>query len=222
MTMVKIDGISRTEDARAVTEAGADFLGMVFALSPRQVTPEIARRIVGALKGIQARPHVVGVFVNTPAKEVNRLADFCGLDMVQLSGDESWEYCREIERPVIKVVHVPRDKGAETVLGEIFLGESVLGLDGFTCLLDTEMEGRYGGTGEKFDWVLAREAGRHRPVIIAGGLNAENVGKAIRTAKPWGVDVSSGVETYGSKDISKIKAFVRAVRRADEKFKYTP
>jgi phosphoribosylanthranilate isomerase len=216
MTKVKIDGISRIEDAHAVIEAGADFLGMVFASSPRQVSPETARRIVGAMKGIQARQQVVGVFVNAPANEINRLTDFCGLDVVQLSGDESWEYCREIERPVIKVIHVSGHKRPEAVLDEISTGEKTLGTDGFTCLLDTKVKGIYGGTGKKFDWQLAREVGQRRPVMIAGGLNAENVTEAIKIARPWGVDVSNGVETGGIKDITKIAAFVHAVRRADE------
>jgi phosphoribosylanthranilate isomerase len=215
MTKVKIDGISRIEDARAVVEAGADYLGLIFAPSPRQVEPEAARRIVEALNDILQRPQVVGVFVNTPASEIDRLADFCGLDLVQLSGDESWEYCRDINRSVIKVIHVSENVGAEAVLEEIVTGERVLGRDGFTCLLDTAVKGRYGGTGKKFDWELAGEVGRQRPVIIAGGLTAENVEEAIRTARPWGVDVSSGVETKGRKDIALIEAFVRAVRRAD-------
>jgi phosphoribosylanthranilate isomerase len=215
MTMVKICGISRIEDAQAVAVAGADFLGLVFAPSPRQVLPETAREIVGALDDMQPRPRIVGVFVNTLASEINHLADFCRLDMVQLSGDESWEYCRDIDKPIIKVLHVFGQEGVELVLEEISQGENVLGKDGFTCLLDTEMKGSYGGTGKKFDWHLAGEVGRQRPVIIAGGLNAENVGEAIKLTNPLGVDVSSGVETEGSKDITRIEAFVRAVRRAD-------
>ena len=216
MTVVKIDGISRIEDAHAVAEARADYMGFVFAPSPRQVSPETARRIVRALDDFQQKPQVVGVFVNTPASEINRLADFCGLELVQLSGDESWEYCRDINRLVIKVIHVSENSGAGVVLEEIATGERVLGSDGFTCLLDTSVEGSYGGTGKKFDWKLAGEVGRKWPVMIAGGLTPENVEEAIRVAKPWGVDVSSGVETGGSKDISRIQAFIRAVRRADD------
>jgi len=216
MTKVKIDGISKIEDALAVAEAGADFMGFVFAPSPRQVSADTARQIIEALGGIPTRPQVVGVFVDAPALEVNRLADFCGLELVQLSGDESWEYCRDINPSVIKVIHVYGHSGAELVLEEISHGERILGSDGFTCLLDTGVKGSYGGTGKKFDWKLAREVGRHRPVIIAGGLNAENVGQAIKTARPWGVDVSSGVETGGSKDITKIESFVRAVRMVDD------
>jgi phosphoribosylanthranilate isomerase len=215
MTKVKIDGISKIEDARAVVEAGADYLGLIFASSSRQVSADTARQIIEALGGIPTRPRVVGVFVNTPASEINRLADFCGLDIVQLSGDESWEYCRDINRSVIKVIHVSENMGAEAVLEEIATGERLLGRDGFTCLLDTKVMGSYGGTGKKFDWGLAGEVGQQRPVIIAGGLNTRNVARAIKTARPWGVDVSSGVETGGSKDIARIKAFVRAVRRVD-------
>lgn len=215
MTMVKICGISQVADAQAVARAGADFLGMVFTSSPRQVTPEQARRIVGALDNVRLRPQVVGIFVNTPVSEINRLADFCGLDLVQLSGDEPWEYCRDIARPVIKVVHVSGHGSAEPVLEEISRGETILGTDGFTCLLDTELKGHYGGTGKKFDWKLAEEIGHQRLVMIAGGLDAENVGEAIRIASPWGVDVSSGVETGGNKDIARIETFVRVVRRAD-------
>ena len=216
MTKVKICGVSRIEDALAVAEAGTDFLGLVFASSPRQVSAETARQIIEALGGAPKKPQVVGVFVNTPAPKINRLADFCGLDLVQLSGDESWEYCRDVDRPVIKVIHVSTHQGAEMVLGEISWGEDVLGPKAFTCLLDTEVTGSYGGMGKKFDWKLAGEVSWQRPVMIAGGLNAENIEQAIKTARPWGVDVSSGVETGGSKDIAKIKAFVRAVRRVDD------
>jgi len=215
MTNVKICGISRIEDALAVAEAGADFMGLMFAPSPRQVSVDTAREIVEALDGVLSIPQIVGVFVNTTASEINRLVDFCGLDLVQLSGDESWEYCRDVNRPIIKVIHVSNHQGAEPVLAELSQCESILGPKAFICMLDTEVTGSYGGTGRKFDWGLAGEVGQQRPVIIAGGLDVENVEQAIRTARPWGVDVSSGVETGGTKDITKIKEFVRAVRRVD-------
>ncbi|UCB43419.1 MAG: phosphoribosylanthranilate isomerase [Dehalococcoidales bacterium] len=215
MTRVKICGISRIEDALAVAEVGADFMGLMFAPSTRRVSPEAAQQIIAALAAVPSRPQVVGVFVNTLASEINQLADFCRLDLVQLSGNESWEYCRGVDRPVIKVIHVSGIKGAESILAELSRGEGILGQGAFTCMLDTEVTGSYGGTGKKFDWELVGEVGQKRPVIIAGGLDVENVGLAIKTARPWGVDVSSGVETGGSKDIAKIKAFVGAVRRVD-------
>jgi phosphoribosylanthranilate isomerase len=222
MTKVKICGISQVDHALAAAEAGADFIGLAFAPSKRQVTPQTAREIVLALDSFKPRPLVVGVFVNTAVAEVNRLAAFCRLDWLQLSGDESWEYCQQVERPTIKTIHVSSSGGTYEILSELSLGRRILGPEAFTCLLDTEVKGAYGGTGQPFDWELAGKVSQQHPVIVAGGLSPENVKQAIRTAKPWGVDVSSGVETDGSKDISKIKAFVRAVRRADEEVKYTP
>jgi phosphoribosylanthranilate isomerase len=216
MTQVKICGLSRPEHALAAADAGADFIGMVFAESRRQVSRETAGAIMDALRGADPRPAVVGVFVNAPASRVNGLAEELGLDQVQFSGDESWEYCRGIARPVIKVLHVSSDVTAEGILAEMEEGERALGKGNFTCLLDTSVRDAYGGTGETFDWGLAGEIGRAHPVIVAGGLDPDNVGMAIRVARPWGVDVSSGVETSGAKDVSRIRAFVRAVRRADE------
>lgn len=215
-TRVKICGLSRPEHAIVAAEAGADFVGVVFAESRRRVQPETARDIVAALRTVDPRPLVVGVFANAPARRVNTLAEGCGLDMVQLSGDESWEYCRRLALPIIKVVHVSPADGAAGILAHLREGDRVLGAGSFTCLLDTRAEDVYGGSGETFNWGLAAEAGRTRPVMMAGGLDQDNVGRAIRTTRPWGVDVSSGTETAGVKDASKIRAFVRAVRRADE------
>jgi len=166
------------------------------------------------VKSLSPPPLVVGVFVNTAAGEVNRIADYCGLDWVQLSGDEPWEYFKQVERPFIKAIRVPRRAVAEEVLADISLGHKLRKQD-FVILLDSHVEGSYGGTGQAFDWRLAGQVAERVPVIIAGGLSAENVGQAIETVRPWGVDVSSGVENEGVKDITKIKSFVLAVRRAD-------
>ncbi|MBE0415928.1 MAG: phosphoribosylanthranilate isomerase [Dehalococcoidia bacterium] len=221
MTKVKICGI--TERRHALAAAEADFIGLVFAPSRRQVSVARAREIILAVKGRKRRkkrkPLVVGVFVNAPASEVNRISEYCGLDWVQLNGDEPWDYLREIERPVIKAIRVRSQQGSEDVIAELALGYQILGLDGFTCLLDCHVEGSYGGTGQTFDWRLARQVSARFPVIIAGGLSPENVGEAIRLARPWGVDVSSGVESEGVKDISKIKSFIETVREADEDIK---
>ena len=219
MTRVKRCGISETVHALAAAEAGADFIGLVFAPSKRLVDAERAKEIITAVKGQAERgePKIltVGVFVNTPAAEVNRIAEYCRLDRVQLSGDEPWDYLRDIERPVIKAVRVRKQQGSEDVLAELALGYQIRGPD-FVCLLDSQVEGSYGGSGKAFDWRVAREAAERFPVIIAGGLSAENVGQAMRLTRPWGVDVSSGVESQGVKDISKINAFIAAVRQADE------
>jgi len=225
MTRVKICGITQTAHALAAAEAGADFIGLVFAPSKRLVDTEQAREIVIAVKGPkegveregEGGPRIltVGVFVNTPAAEVNRTAEYCGLDWVQLSGDEPWDYLRDIERPFIKAVRVRRQQRSEDILAELALGYQMLGAD-LTCLLDCHVAGSYGGSGQAFDWRVAREAAERFPVIIAGGLSAENVGEAVRLTKPWGVDVSSGVESQGVKDISRINAFIKAVRLTDE------
>jgi len=216
MTTVKICGITETVHALAAAKAGADFIGLVFAPSKRQVTAEKAREIVLAVKGRKKRKILtVGVFVNAPAAEVNRIAKYCGLDRVQLSGDEPWDYVRDIERPVIKAIRVRSQQGSEDILAELARGSQMLGPD-FVCLLDCDVAGSYGGSGQAFDWKVAREATEGFPVIIAGGLSTENVGEAMRLARPWGVDVSSGVESEGVKDIAKINAFIAAVRQTDE------
>lgn len=216
MPRVKICGISEVEHALVAAEAGADYVGMVFAASRRQITPERAKEIVLAIKALEHPPFTAGVFVNTPAREVNSIATYCGLDLVQLSGDESWEYCLTIERPIIKAVRVPGHRSSDEILARLELGRRVLGAREFTCLLDSGAAGVYGGTGQAFDWEVTGEVSRRFRVIIAGGLTPENVGQAIRVATPWGVDVSSGVETGGEKDSLKIRAFVEAARRADK------
>ena len=213
MTKVKICGISEVFQAKAAIEAGADLIGVVLAPSPRQVTYEKAREIVAALK--EHYFPVVGVFVNMPATKVNAVAAFCGLDWVQLSGDETWEYCQEIEKPVIKAIHVSPDWDEEKLLAHLEDGQRVLGSRSPIYLLDTLVENQYGGTGQTFAWEIARGAVAKYPVIIAGGLHPGNVGQVVASLRPWGVDVSSGVESGGVKDVDKIKAFVQAVRSAD-------
>jgi phosphoribosylanthranilate isomerase len=208
---VKICGIRDKTQALAAVEAGADFIGLVFAPSKRQVTPTEARDIASAVKKNSNATKVVGVFVNALASDVNEIADFCALDWVQLSGDESWEYCREVAKPVIKVIRIDR-QSPEELYSEISAGGKLLSTQRFITLLDSQVEGKYGGTGESFDWKLAQEVAKRFPVIIAGGLDQNNVASLIEIVRPWGVDVSSGVESNGLKDASKIRAFVKAVR----------
>jgi len=216
MTRIKICGIKDKNHALAAVEAGADFIGLVLAPSKRQVSPALAHELASVVKKRSDTIKVVGVFVNAPTLHVNELADFCALDWVQLSGDESWEYCTEVTRPVIKTIRLDR-QSPEELYSELSAGEKSLPHQSFITLLDSRVEGKYGGTGESFDWNLAQKAAKGFPVIIAGGLHPENVARLIETVAPWGVDVSSGVETGGVKDTSKIKAFIEAVRKADER-----
>jgi phosphoribosylanthranilate isomerase len=215
MTRIKICGIRTEEQAIAAAKAGADLIGLMFAPSPRQITPDIAIQIKAALKKRKVNVEVVGVFVNVHAGTVNRIAEMCGLDQVQLSGDEPWEYCRDIDRPMIKAVRISRNNPMGQVIKDIEYGMEMLSGHKINILLDTSVPERYGGTGLTFDWKLAVPIAREFPVIIAGGLTPDNVARAIKLISPWGVDVSTGVETRGIKDLRKIKKFIEAVRKAD-------
>ncbi len=214
MIRVKICGISEIEHALVAGKAGADFVGLIFAPSQRQVSVERATEIAKAVHSLANPPKVVGVFLNLPAAGVNRIAEECGLDRVQLSDGEGWSYCLEIERPVTKVVHMVEGKKAGEIVREIEEGYKVaLGKD-VICQLDTQIGNAYGGTGQTFNWELAKEAAEKFPIMVAGGLTPDNVGQLVREVQPWGVDVSSGVETNGQKDAAKIRAFIEAVRQA--------
>ena len=217
MTRVKICGIKEEAHALATAEAGADFIGLVFAPSPRQVTPAQAEQIASAVKKSGHTTEIVGVFVNMPALMVAKIADFCNLDWIQFSGDEPWQYCTELARPIIKAVRISKYQHPDNICTKLTIGERVLSTQKHIYLLDSRTKGKYGGTGVSFDWSLARQAAKEFTLIMAGGLTPENVAQAIEVAAPWGVDASSGVETDGAKDMTKIRALIEAVRRADDK-----
>ena len=212
MTRVKICGIKEPSQAVAAAGAGADYIGIVMAPSKRQVDIEQAKAIVAAVKGSQTLS--VGVFVNMPSAEINRIAKYCNFDRIQLSGDESWEYVRELHRPAIKAVKVSKEHTGDRLLNELSGGYKKADYY-FLPLLDCAVNGSYGGSGKAFDWSIAKVAAGKYRFVLAGGLTPENVGEAIASARPWGVDVSSGVETNGAKDIDKIKRFISTVRRID-------
>ena len=215
MTRIKICGLKDKAHALAAVDTGADFIGLVFAPSPRQITLSRAYEIASAVKQASHHVQVVGVFVDTPSSAVNQIADTCGLDWVQLSGDETWAYCRQIKRPIIKAIRVGKGQLAQKASLILANGAKELSNRQHLFLLDSEVKGKYGGTGLTFDWRLARPLTETFQIIIAGGLAPENVGQAVELVAPWGVDVSSGVETEGVKDVAKIKAFIEVVRRLD-------
>lgn len=208
MTRVKICGLRDVERAATVVEAGADLLGFIFYPPVRRyVDPSAARAIVRALP--RGQVEYVGVFVNATPDHIDEVARLVGLDRVQLAGDESVEMTRRLGWPVIRTVHVDATTERDAVI--------VRGRGAALIHLDARRAGSYGGTGTTIDWHLADQIGRIAPVLLAGGLTPENVAEAIATADPWGVDVSSGVETDGEKDPRKIAAFVTAARATARK-----
>lgn len=212
MIRVKICGLKEVSHALAAAEAGADFIGLVFAPSSRRVGLARAQAIVHAVKKQSPSTEVVGVFVNTPLAEVDRIATSCPLDRVQLSGDESPAYALQLERPVIKAFHL-RDLGM--VRRELQTWTAALSGKDFLPLLDSRTRESYGGTGIILDWDLARALAGSLPLILAGGLTPGNVGRAVESVSPWGVDVSSGVEIDGVKSPAEIRAFIQAARSVD-------
>lgn len=198
--MVKVCGIKNIETALYAAECGADALGFVFAPSRRRVTPDEAREIVRRLPRSIWK---VGVFVDEDPEVVSETASYCGLDTLQFHGSESPEYCRRFSLRVLKALRVRGDR---------FFPDPDR-YSTFAYVLDTYVEGMAGGTGRSFKWGLARRVDSGRRVIIAGGLSPENVARALEEANPYGVDVSSGVETDGEKDCEKIRLFIEEVRR---------
>ncbi len=204
---VKVCGITNLEDAQAAVEAGADALGFVcYRKSPRFVDAEVIRAIVSELP-----PFVlpVGVFVNEEQKVVRDLLDRCGLVLAQLHGDETAAYCESLGRPVLKAIRL-QSRSDFLALAEFKGRALVRGI-----LVDVFSDAAYGGTGHRVDWNLAAEASQLGRVILAGGLTPENVGEAMKIVRPYGVDVSSGVEANpGRKDHAKVRAFIKAAKLA--------
>jgi phosphoribosylanthranilate isomerase len=199
MVQVKICGICDAAGAAAAVEAGADLIGFHFCSSQRRVTPEEAKSIVD---GLALRPTIVGVFIDQDADEVRQIAEFVGLDLLQLHGSELPGF--EAGRPVMKVLKVKDGQ--------------VPNAEGWPdpVMLDSWSADQRGGTGQVWDWELARPLLAARKVFIAGGLEPGNVGKVVSGFKPHGVDVSSGVEqSVRVKDPDKVRAFVHAVRLAE-------
>lgn len=201
MTRIKICGITRIEDALAAANAGADAIGLVFyESSPRNVTIQQAKQICEALPPFVT---TVGLFVNAEAKFTSDILNQVPLDLLQFHGEESASYCEQFNRPWIKALRVHPDAH---ILEQINNYPNAQGI-----LLDSYVAGVQGGTGITFDWSIIPQS-MSKPIILAGGLNLDNIQQAIKIAKPYAVDVSGGVETSkGIKDVSKIKAFIEKV-----------
>ncbi len=207
MTRIKICGTINLDDALMAIEAGADALGFIFVPNtPRYIHPDQAAKIIEDLSPFIT---VVGLFVNADPEDIAATADQCHLDMIQLHGDESPGFCQALNRRLIKAFRV-KDESSLSRLSDYRVS-------GY--LLDTYVEGAMGGTGKVFDWNLAVKAKQHGRIILAGGLNPNTVPSAIRQVRPYGVDVSSGVEADpGRKDPAKVKAFIRSVREVDREW----
>jgi len=204
MTWIKICGITNLEDGKKAASLGVDALGFIFAPSPRKIDPILAHAIIRYLPASIIK---VGVFVNQSLSEVKEIAAYCGLDTLQFHGDESPMYCKTFFLPVIKAL---RMKNSES-LKEVEKYHHV------TLLLDTYSPVQAGGTGSVFPWEIAGRLKGKKDFVLSGGLTPSNIGKAIQTLKPWGVDVCSGVEeSSGKKDLLNMKDFIKEVRKADE------
>ncbi len=207
-TRIKICGITDPAQAEVIAHEGADAIGLVFAKSSRQVNSHQAREIISVLP-----PFVqsVGVVVNPDPDELTQLIDLCGLDIVQLHGDESPDFCALFKNRAIKALRIRSSSDLENIK------RYEAHVRGF--LLDAWSSSAMGGTGMTFDWTLAEKALAitNKPVILAGGLDPDNVSRAIKQVRPWGVDVSSGVEdSPGKKNLVRVRKFIKAVRSEDE------
>lgn len=202
----KICGITRLEDALAAVAAGADAIGLVFyARSPRAVSVQQAQAI---LAGLPPFVTTVGLFVDMPQNEIEAVLAAVPLDLLQFHGNECAADCDALARPYIKALRV-RAEDDVAALVDAYPGARAV-------LLDTYVDGVPGGTGQAFDWALVPTV-LSKPVILAGGLTADNVAAAITQVRPYAVDVSGGVEaSKGIKDAAKVKDFVRAVRAVGE------
>ena len=220
--LVKICGVREVAHAAAAREAGADLIGMIFADARRRVDIQTARAIrrelgprteitdstadaVERARAQSRRPLLVGVFARQTPDEILRVLDRVELDLVQLSGGEHPALAGRIPRAIIRTTHVAADANAAALLRDAQREPPTI-----THLDAASRQG--GGTGRRFDWSLARELAAQRPIILAGGLTPENVAEAVAVARPWAVDVSSGIETDGVKSTEKIRAFVAAAK----------
>ncbi|MDD1366673.1 phosphoribosylanthranilate isomerase [Bacillus sp. MHSD_36] len=202
---VKICGITNIEMAKRACEYGADALGFVFAESKRKITPGLAKEIIQELP---ANVLKVGVFVNESVEVIQKIADECGLTHVQLHGDEDNHQIKRLNIPSIKSLGVNSENDLKNA--QVYETDYIL--------FDSPKEKFHGGNGKTFSWELLTHMPKElrEKTIVAGGLNALNIEEAIRTIQPYMVDVSSGVETEGKKDVEKIKQFIKKAKECSK------
>ena len=213
--LVKICGLREPAHARTAATAGADLLGFIFAPARRQVSPKQARGCIDAARAAAAPRRVlaVGVFVDAPPSQMNAIADEADLDILQLHGEEPPALLAELSRPVVKALRPPAGTPALDVVGLIDRYKGVPNAP-LAYLLDGYSQRAAGGEGVRAEWGLAADLATVAPLVLAGGLDPVNVSTAIAAARPLAVDVSSGVETHGAKDETKIGAFLAAAKAA--------
>ncbi|MFW6103039.1 MAG: phosphoribosylanthranilate isomerase [Chloroflexota bacterium] len=214
--MVKICGLRSCEHVATAVEAGTDFVGFVMTESKRRVSPVEARELVRVARSVRADVRTVGVFTSEAVIELNQTTGYCGFDFIQVGGDHTVERLRHLCCPAIRVLHVAPSTDTRWLIEDMERADSELQANRPVHLLDTYRVGVGGGTGESFDWTVAAEISRRHPVFVAGGLTPENVRELVLTARPYGVDVSSGVEQNGAKQSELIRAFIDSVRKAEQ------
>ena len=215
MTNVKICGLRTLSDATIAIQEGADFIGFVFVQNvTRQINVSTAKKIIKQTKKLlqpDAQLKFVGLFVNEQIDQINQIINECELDYVQLCGNETPTQWKSLNTNVIKQLRIPPSIAEELTIDEemIIRDAEMIYSSGAKILIDADVQGKHGGTGVLSDWDLASKISAKYPVILAGGLTPRNVSNAIQVVNPWGVDVSSGVESNSQKDPEKIAQFIK-------------
>ena len=216
MTFFKICGIKDIDSAVIATEWGASFLGFVFVPGvSRQISIDEASELISKYRKsiLPGAPSLVGLFANQPIEEVNEIVSRCNLDYVQLCGDESSDYWKDVTARVIKQIKIPVNLDQKESIELINVSLDEITKSGAIPLLDRFEEGKLGGTGKTFNWNILTDISKSYDFILAGGLTGDNVGEAINISSPWCVDVSSGVEKNDHKDKELIIKFAQAVKK---------